>query len=123
MDIIAGVPIRQLELMNTFMERDGEFIHFPSKRHCCLIYKHNSLISVGINRLGVNSFVTKFAPNSYTIHAEVDAMLKVKDRSNLKGCIAYVARFRKDGKAMPSKPCKDCQCIMEYFGIKVVYHS
>jgi len=55
------------------------------------------------------------------IHAEVAALLKVKDWSKAHSIEVY--RFRKDGLPALAKPCLSCQWIIGQTGIKKVFHT
>lgn len=88
-------------------------------KHGCVIVKDGKIISEGYNHY-VNYYEHK-----YTIHAEVDAILKVK-KMNLTDCELYVVRIGTDLMGNPlkySKPCVECtKCILKH-GIKKIYFS
>lgn len=55
------------------------------------------------------------------LHAEIDAIRKVKDRSKIHKIV--VERYN-SGKPAKSKPCPICEAAISEFGIKLVeYHS
>lgn len=55
----------------------------------------------------------------YSVHAEVDAIMKLPKRVNYRKVSLYVVR---DGMLM-SKPCDKCTQLIETLGIKKVYYS
>jgi deoxycytidylate deaminase len=66
-------------------------------KHGCIIMYRNKIISTGYNyfkgRLS-NNYSDDYIPNKYSIHAEKDAILKIKDKSVLKNCKIYVIRLK-----------------------------
>jgi hypothetical protein len=59
-------------------------------------------------------------------HAEVDALLKIKNyRNNPKEVNILVVRINKNGNLEKSRPCKDCIRMMQMsnFVIKYIYYS
>ena len=58
-----------------------------------------------------------------TLHAEMVAILRVKNKKLLKRSTLYVTRLNKDDELMMSKPCKICTDIMKSFGVKEVCYS
>jgi deoxycytidylate deaminase len=69
--------------------------------------------------------------HGFSIHAEVDALTKVKGRKNiLSEAELYVARIGKFNPAAPStfclkysKPCRECSKAILKQGIRKVYYS
>jgi deoxycytidylate deaminase len=53
-----------------------------------------------------------------TIHAEMDAISRVKNKQHLKGATIYVARKGRNQKAGMSCPCKMCQGLISKYGLK-----
>ena len=64
---------------------------------------------------------TKSCSERIYLHAEVAALLKVRDWS--KAHSIEVFRFTKDGKPALAKPCACCQFIINQTGIKEVIHT
>ena len=102
---------------------DGEdYSQDIQHRHAAVIVKAGRVLSVGRNRdkthpdsVGVDEDGELFAR---TIHAEMDAILKVKNKEHLKGATIYVARKGRNQKAGMSCPCKMCQGLISKYGFK-----
>lgn len=93
--------------------------------HAAIIVRGGAIISTGINKPKRNSFVDLHAYHpGCTIHAEVDAILKARKRTDLTGAKIYVARVKKGcGSSGTSKPCPMCQEVIKKYGIKKVYYT
>lgn len=61
------------------------------------------------------------SPHRIYLHAEVAALLKVKDWSQ--AFSMEVFRYTKDNQPALSKPCACCQWILAQTGIKKIYHT
>lgn len=81
---------------------------------------NNSLCS-GFNK---NKTHPKFANgiDFYTIHAEMDALLKFRTRTDLSPVVIYVFRMNSNGFAM-AKPCPSCMKYIIEYGIKKIYYT
>ena len=116
------------EIRNKFLKLalrriDGEeysqgIIH----RHAAVIVKAGRVLSVGRNRdkthpdaVGVDEDGEVF---TRTIHAEMDAFSRVKNKNHLKGATIYVARKGRNDEAGMSCPCKMCQGLISKYGLK-----
>ena len=90
-------------------------------RHAAVIVKSGRVLSVGRNR-------NKTHPDSVlyeggekilkTIHAELDAISRVKNKEQLKGATIYVARLGRNGHPGMSCPCKMCQQLIDRHHLK-----
>jgi deoxycytidylate deaminase len=60
-------------------------------------------------------------PNSIYLHAEVAALVKIKDWS--KAFRIDVVRYMKDGTTGNAKPCPICSRVISLTGIKTVNHT
>ena len=91
-------------------------------RHVAVIAKVGRILAVGRNR-------NKTHPESITlddngdrilksIHAELDAIFKVKNKEQLKGATIYVARLGRGGDPGMSCPCTMCQSLINKYGLK-----
>jgi deoxycytidylate deaminase len=102
---------------------DGEdYSQDIQHRHAAVIVKAGRVLSVGRNRdkthpdsVGVDDDGEVF---TRTIHAEMDAILKVKNKDHLKGATIYVARKGRNQKPGMSCPCKMCQGLISKYGFK-----
>lgn len=84
-----------------------------------IVVKKNKIISVGFNKPHKTN---PNSPNKYkNIHAEFDAIWSSEE--DLKGASIYVFREHKNGQLASAKPCKDCQKLIEYSGIRRVYYT
>jgi deoxycytidylate deaminase len=83
-----------------------------------ILYK-NKVISVGYNSLRTHP---KFANglNSYTIHAEISAILKSK--TDLEGSSLYVYRELQFGPGL-AKPCDACLVAIIEAKIRCIYYT
>ena len=55
------------------------------------------------------------------LHAEVDALVKLKDWSRPHKMV--ITRFRRNGAPAMAKPCKVCQSVINLANIKEVEHT
>ena len=93
--------------------------------HAAIIYRGGSILSIGINKPKRNRYVDLHAHHpDCNMHAEIDAILKIRKKINLKGAKIMVARAKKDDM-LPgnSKPCIMCSSIIKNHGIKRVYYT
>ena len=94
--------------------------HSPHRkfRMGAVLIKRNKVLSVGFN----NPLKTHPKSNNKwkTIHAELDVLLGVP-KDDLKGASVYVVRINKKGLMRSSKPCVDCQVLLEHAKIKEVF--
>lgn len=82
-----------------------------------VVAKGNRIVSVGINQQKTH---TKSPSRYKTIHAETHALLRAG--AGARGGTIYVARILADGSLGISRPCLDCQALLDAAGIrKMVY--
>lgn len=89
-------------------------------RHGCLIVAQNKIVCTGYNRYTHNNH------NSFSIHAEIDALQKAKKASVLlksKPCVMYVVRIGGSECLKNSKPCSMCAQWIAESGISKVFYS
>jgi deoxycytidylate deaminase len=91
-------------------------------QHGAIIVLHNEIIASGFNHR------VYYMCHSFSIHAEVDVLAKVKARKNmlnLSEAEMYVVRVAKDKPdcMKNSKPCADCSNAIVKYGIRRVYYS
>lgn len=91
------------------------------QRHGCVIVKDGEIVAEGFNQH------TKHFEHKFTIHAEIDALLKLKkNKKILNECELYVVRIGTDSMGRPlkySRPCEDCTKAILKSGIRRVYYS
>lgn len=102
---------------------------------CAIIVRGGSVMSVGFNKRGKNSFVEHYtdlakAKGDWRVstHAEMDAVLQVRSKIDLSGAKIFVVRkhldFSKcDSKLAMSRPCVICEQVLLAYGIKKVYYT
>lgn len=92
-----------------------------NQRHGCVIVKDGEIVSEGFNHH------TDHFEHKFTIHAEVDALFKLKKSKYVASdCELYVVRIGTDSMKKPlkySRPCCDCTKAILKAGIKKVYFS
>jgi len=89
----------------------------------CVIFDKKRIISKGHNtsQKSVRKLHPKFQKFPFSVHAEVDAIIKAK--KDLKGMSMLVIRINNKGEFRNSKPCKKCMNYINYVGIKKIYFS
>lgn len=60
-------------------------------------------------------------PDSIFLHAEIAALVKIKDWSLAHKIV--VMRYRKDGSPGSAKPCPICQHVIRQTAIKEIVHT
>lgn len=105
-----------------------------SYRHCAVIVKGGSIVSIGFNQSKTNSFVEHYTsitrgPREYCVstHAEMHAVIQARGNTDLTGCKMYVARINYKHNATMncgiSRPCPICQNVMNSYGIKKALYT
>ena len=90
-------------------------------RHAAVIVKGSRVLAVGRNRNKthpVSVFYEDGEEIPKTIHAELDAISRVKNKEQLKGATIYVARVGRGGHPGMSCPCEMCQELIGKYGLK-----
>jgi deoxycytidylate deaminase len=89
----------------------------------CVIFDKKRILSKGHNtsQKSVKKLHPKFQRYPFSVHAEVDAIIKAK--KDLKGSSILVIRLNKNNQFRLSKPCAKCLAYIEYIGIKNIYYS
>lgn len=97
---------------------------------CAVIVKSGKPISVGFNNRSTNQFVEHYANlargrRNYCLstHAEMDAVLKARNSTDLSGCKIYVSRLLKLGGVANARPCPICQDVLKNYGIKRAFYT
>ena len=80
-------------------------------------------ISFGSNHQTKTHPLMKQYDEHKTIHAELSAILKVKDKTILNGATMVVYREHKNGELANSKPCHACSAILKDFGFKTIIYT
>lgn len=92
-------------------------------RHSAVIVHDDEIVSIGHNRV-----VNFMSHNIGSLHAEMDALMKVKHRGRkfLEECVLIVIRIGPEALGFPlkmSKPCEHCSKEIKKSGIKKVFYS
>lgn len=88
-----------------------------------VIFNKGKFISSGHNdpNRSIKKHHPKYRKTKYSIHAEVDAIIKAK--TDLKGKSILVVRINNKNQFRLSRPCKYCMEYLKYIGIKRCYYS
>jgi deoxycytidylate deaminase len=121
---------RDKRFLNKALELAGLREDVDHNRHCAIAVKNGNILSVGFNRYKnepsvlsdehLRSVPGRNQCHGVGPHAEIDALRQVSDP---KGVIIYVARALRNGEPGNSAPCGDCQIFMQNAGVKRVYWS
>ena len=91
------------------------------KHGAVLVYK-GEIISTGFN-----NFKSGKCVSLRSIHAEMDAIMKVRKipnaRNILKNCDIYVVRVNSENDIIMSKPCCECSKLIRKFNLKRAFWS
>lgn len=85
-----------------------------------ILFNNGKILSVGYCKNKSHPICRKYFKHG-TVHAEVDAILKIRHYGIPKGSEIIVFRQYKDGSAADAMPCPQCTKIMHEFGIATVY--
>ena len=105
------------ELINTALKSNMQH------KHACAITFHNKIISIGYNKYNLNfkniynCNNNCYQHNKYSIHAEKDAIMKIKDKNILKDCKIYIIRINNDMNIHQGIPCEMCNKLLNKYNI------
>lgn len=99
-------------------------------RLCAVIVSGGNILSIGYNSMSRGGFVqfleqydTSDRPFINT-HAEIDAILRARNKIDLTGCKVYIARLKRRGDLIGmAKPCEICQAALFRYGIRRAYYT
>lgn len=88
-----------------------------------VIFNKNIFVSSGHNyaNRSIKKHHPKYRKTKYSIHAEVDAIIKAK--TDLKNKSIIVIRINNKNQFRLSRPCNFCIEYLKYVGIKRIYYS
>ncbi len=105
----------------------SEFLSVAAKKSAvhskfvAIIMYRNKVISTGFNSVkdisSKNSF-EKYEPNKHSIHAERDAIMKVKNKSILNKCRIIIYKLTHSGVAKECGPCEMCLKLLNKYYLK-----
>lgn len=103
--------------------RSLAFSSKENNKHGAIIVKNRRVLGVGKNkRKNHPSIVSENHIKLHcSVHAEEDAIKN--SNTQLKGATIYVARVNNFGIDRNSKPCSNCQALIEKHGIKKVVYT
>lgn len=93
-----------------------------TSKHAAVLLYNNKVVSIGYNRHVCHE---KDFQKRWTIHAEVDCLVKLprRLRTKCKEMTMYVIRVDKFGHLRLSKPCVKCGDLIEKYEVKKVIYS
>jgi|UniRef100_A0A6C0EEG8 deoxycytidylate deaminase len=97
-------------------------------KHGCVILHRNKIISTGYNYYKIsNGTIYKniygdYQPNRYSIHAEKNAIQKIKNKNLLKECKIYIIRIKKSDDNISygleqGVPCNMCNNLLKKYNL------
>jgi tRNA(Arg) A34 adenosine deaminase TadA len=94
-----------------------------NSQHCAVVVHKGSILSVGHNKKKSHPLQKFFADKEEKIfiHAELDALTKIKDKNVLTECDLYVLRVTGGKNVSNSEPCVGCKRALKYFKIRNTY--
>ena len=92
-----------------------------SYRHGACLIKGDKIISFGVNKY-FSKIYYKTQDRKFTIHAEIDAILKL-DSKELKGTDILIIRVSNCDNLCNSRPCNSCIDKLKKKGIRKAYYS
>jgi deoxycytidylate deaminase len=115
---------------------DAAEVASMTSQHRCqigavLVYK-NKIISAANNESEKThplqykyNQVSKRLPNfrAGRIHAELAAIIRVRDKEILKKSVMYIFRRNRDGKIGMCRPCATCMEAIKDYGIEQIYYT
>lgn len=105
---------------------------FPRIQIGAVVARKHSILAVGTNQVKSHPLQKKYNKERFEkeqdtcqhhIHAEMDALLKVKNFSDLSKASIYVFRRNGNGELAMSRPCPACMTKIIEMGIKKVYYT
>jgi len=121
---IQEVPKDSNERQNYFLHKAAQlaFRSNLNHRHGCVVVNSqtNEIISTGYNHTSEHLF------HSFSMHAEIDALRKIKRNMDLSNAEMYVVRIGPESLGNPlklSKPCEGCAKQILKVNLGRVYYS
>jgi deoxycytidylate deaminase len=92
------------------------------RKHGAVIVKSNRVLSIGVNKFRNHPDIIPepLIKKVCSVHAEMDALNKIKDAKN---ATIYVARINRFGNPMLSRPCNNCYYAIREAGIKHIVYT
>ena len=92
-----------------------------NNKYACAIILRNKILSVGFNSYKPhNSNSIIYECNKHSIHAEKDAIMKIKNKTILKNCKIYIIKI-KDNYIEKGIPCPMCYNLLHKYNIYKIF--
>ena len=88
-----------------------------------LLFNKNILISKGINSSKKTHPLIKRKGFKKTVHAEINALIRVCNKDLIKGSTMIVYRQNNNGKMAMARPCEMCLNFLKESGVKNIIYS
>ena len=100
--------------------QDSCFTH----KHGAVLVKGGSVLNKSYNNRNFSSFMRRHVPDDEraTRHAELMCVLGL-DRAVTRGSTIYIVRVNKQGEYRLSKPCRFCQSVLRFVGVRKAVYS
>ena len=113
-------------------EATSNVSEFPRIQIGAVIARKNNIIAVGVNQTKSHPLQKKYNQNRFDdkhdtcqhhLHAEMDAISKVKNPEDFERATIYVYRKNLNGELAMSKPCEACMTKIIETGIKKIGYT
>lgn len=88
-----------------------------------VVVSGGSCLSRGFNELRHARDLKEYSAWENSVHAERNAIKRVKDKSKLQGASIFIYREFKNGMPATAAPCNNCLDLIKAVGIKKVYFT
>ncbi|AYV85889.1 MAG: cytidine and deoxycytidylate deaminase [Solivirus sp.] len=92
-----------------------------NSKHAAILFSGKSIFSTGYNRFDRGKLQS--CTQSYSTHAEIDALYKSRKISKRKRIYLIVVRLNKNGNFINSKPCNSCIHALKRSNITRIYYT
>jgi deoxycytidylate deaminase len=122
---IQNIPFINIPFINILYE--NALKSNMQHRHACIIIFRKKIISVGYNYYKLwngkiySDFNKSYESNKYSIHAEQDAIQKIKNKNILKYCKIYIIRITKNNIIEQGIPCENCNNLLNKYKLNFCY--
>jgi len=113
--------------LTNLIKHAREHVELPCKYsanqcHFTYIMDGSRIVSWGYNKVKkTHPLAKKYGHLFNCIHSELDALIKARD--SLDKCKVVNVRIKKNGNVGLSKPCPQCQKMLEDHGVERVYYT
>lgn len=99
--------------------------HKSSYKHKigAVVISGGSVLSKGYNQIRHSKHLKDHIAWDESLHAERDALRKVKHKDSLVGAVLFVYREHRNGAPAVALPCSSCFKMIKNTGIKKIYFS